>query len=60
MHCAILLGFVEDILVDAVMGHPALDLPTKTAVARAANKVLLAPVLILAKCVGADLGAMCN
>ena len=43
MHCAVLLGFVEDILVDAVFGHPALDLPTKTAVARAANKVLPSP-----------------
>lgn len=40
IHCAILLGFVEGILVDAVMGHPDLDTPTKTAVLRAVNKIL--------------------
>lgn len=39
IHCSILLGFVEDILVDAVITHPDLDIPTKNAVARAANKV---------------------
>jgi len=42
-HCAILLGYVEDILVNAVMGHPDLDNDTKTAVLRAVNKVRLLP-----------------
>lgn len=40
IHCSILLGFVEDILVDAVITHPDLDIPTKNAVARAANKLI--------------------
>ncbi|PPQ68286.1 hypothetical protein CVT24_005102 [Panaeolus cyanescens] len=40
IHCAILLGYVEDILVDAVLNHPDLDLATKTAVIRAANKII--------------------
>ncbi|KAF5368696.1 hypothetical protein D9615_010313 [Tricholomella constricta] len=40
IHCAILLGFVEDIVVDAVATHPDLDIDTKTAVIRALNKVL--------------------
>lgn len=40
VHCAILLGFVEDILVNAVITHPDLDIDTKNAVARAANKLL--------------------
>jgi hypothetical protein len=39
IHCAILLGYVEDILVNAVITHPDLDLDTKNAVARAINKV---------------------
>jgi len=39
-HCAILLGYVEDILVNAVMGHPDLDNDAKTAVVRAVNKLL--------------------
>ncbi|KAF9560033.1 hypothetical protein CPC08DRAFT_708373 [Agrocybe pediades] len=40
IHCAILLGYVEDILVNTVINHPDLDLNTKSAVARAANKLL--------------------
>lgn len=42
IHCAILLGYVEDILVNAVITHPDLDLDTKNAVARAVNKVRFA------------------
>ncbi|KAF5318916.1 hypothetical protein D9611_013656 [Ephemerocybe angulata] len=40
MHCAILLGYVEDILVNAVLTHPDLDDATKTAVLRAFNKIV--------------------
>jgi len=40
IHCAILLGYVEDILIDAVTNHPDVDLPTKVAVLRAVNKIL--------------------
>ncbi|KAG5352368.1 hypothetical protein C0989_002631 [Termitomyces sp. Mn162] len=40
IHCGILLGYVEDILVNAVATHPDLDLDTKTAVIRALNKIL--------------------
>ncbi|RDB24550.1 hypothetical protein Hypma_008323 [Hypsizygus marmoreus] len=40
VHCAILLGYVEDILANAVLNHPDLDLATKTAVLRAVNKIL--------------------
>jgi len=39
IHCAILLGYVEDILLNAIITHPDLDLVTKNAVARAVNKV---------------------
>jgi len=39
-HCAMLLGYVEDILVNAVVTHPDLDLATKNSVARAANKLI--------------------
>jgi hypothetical protein len=39
IHCAILLGYVEDILLNAIISHPDLDLDTKNAVARAVNKV---------------------
>ncbi|KAG6879891.1 hypothetical protein C0992_010244, partial [Termitomyces sp. T32_za158] len=38
IHCSILMGYVEDILVNAVATHPDLDLDTKTAVIRAVNK----------------------
>lgn len=40
MHCGILLGYVEDILVDAVLNHPDLDDNTKLVVTRAVNKIL--------------------
>jgi len=40
MHCALLLGYVEDILINTVITHPDLDVDTKNAVARAVNKVL--------------------
>ncbi|KAI5856033.1 Protoglobin-domain-containing protein [Tricharina praecox] len=40
VHCALLLGYVEDILVGAVMGHPDLDNDTKTVLLRAVNKLL--------------------
>lgn len=39
LHCGLLLGYVEDILVNAVMNHPDLDNQTKTVVLRAFNKV---------------------
>lgn len=39
IHCAILLGYVEDILLNAIITHPDLDSDTKNAVARAVNKV---------------------
>lgn len=39
IHCGILLGYVQDILINAVITHPTLDIPTKNAVMRAANKV---------------------
>jgi hypothetical protein len=39
MHCAILLGYVQDIVINAVIAHPDLDIDTKNAVARAVNKV---------------------
>lgn len=34
-----MLGYVEDIFVNAIITHPDLDLDTKNAVARAVNKV---------------------
>ncbi|KAK0203401.1 Protoglobin-domain-containing protein [Desarmillaria ectypa] len=40
IHCALLLGLVEDMLVDAVILHPDIDLKTKHAVCRAVNKLL--------------------
>ncbi|KAI1912274.1 hypothetical protein LOZ12_006679 [Ophidiomyces ophidiicola] len=40
MHCSALLGFVEDIVVTAVLGAEEIDLPTKTKVIRAFNKLL--------------------
>ncbi|TFK39634.1 Protoglobin-domain-containing protein [Crucibulum laeve] len=40
VHCAILLGFVEDIIVSTVIGHPELDTATKVAVVKAVNKIL--------------------
>ncbi|KAI5799882.1 Protoglobin-domain-containing protein [Geopyxis carbonaria] len=40
VHCAVLLGYVEDILVEAVMGMDEVPDETKTAVLRALNKVV--------------------
>lgn len=40
MHMSLLLGFVEDIVLQAVMGDDDLDVATKTKVLRAFNKVL--------------------
>ena len=40
VHCAALLGYVEDIVLRAVMGAEELDIETKTAVISAFNKVL--------------------
>lgn len=48
VHCSILMGYVEDILVNAVATHPELDLDTKTAVIRAVNKVRFPYSLTLA------------
>jgi hypothetical protein len=39
IHCAILLGYVQDILLNAVTTHPDLDIDTKNNVLRAVNKV---------------------
>ena len=33
-------GYVEDIVIDAVLDHPDLDLATKRAVLKALNKIL--------------------
>ncbi|EFQ97995.1 hypothetical protein MGYG_01031 [Nannizzia gypsea CBS 118893] len=40
MHMSLLLGFVEDIVLQATMGAEDLDIQTKTKVIRAFNKVL--------------------
>ncbi|TFK18597.1 hypothetical protein FA15DRAFT_660582, partial [Coprinopsis marcescibilis] len=40
MHCAILLGYVEDILINAVLTNPDLDISTKNTVMRAFNKII--------------------
>ncbi|KAG7441124.1 uncharacterized protein BT62DRAFT_551174 [Guyanagaster necrorhizus] len=40
IHCGLLLGLVEDMLVDAVILHPDIDLKTKHAVCRAVNKLI--------------------
>ncbi|KAG6809596.1 hypothetical protein H0H92_015616 [Tricholoma furcatifolium] len=40
IHCAALLGFVEDVLLNVVVSHPDLDVETKVAVTRAVNKLL--------------------
>lgn len=41
MHCAMLLGYVQDVITNAVITHPKLSTETKNAVLRAANKVEL-------------------
>ncbi|THH20276.1 hypothetical protein EW146_g1034, partial [Bondarzewia mesenterica] len=40
IHMGLLLGYVEDIIIDAVLDHPDLDLKTKHAVLKALNKVV--------------------
>ncbi|KAH9483330.1 hypothetical protein JR316_0005436 [Psilocybe cubensis] len=40
IHCSILLGYVQDIVINAVITHPDLDITTKNAVMRAVNKVI--------------------
>ncbi|KAF9450708.1 hypothetical protein P691DRAFT_757942 [Macrolepiota fuliginosa MF-IS2] len=40
IYCGLLLGFVEDIFVSAVMTHPELDQGTKLAVVKSVNKNL--------------------
>ncbi|KAF8987993.1 Protoglobin-domain-containing protein, partial [Cyathus striatus] len=40
VHCQLLLGYVEDILVEQIVKHTELDLKTKTAVVKALNKLL--------------------
>ena len=40
MHLGLLLGYVEDVVVGAVMGMDAIDSETKTSVVRAWNKLL--------------------
>ncbi|KAF8998248.1 hypothetical protein BDQ17DRAFT_1428540 [Cyathus striatus] len=40
IHCVILLGFVEDIIISTVIAHPGLDTETKLAVSKAVNKIL--------------------
>ncbi|KAG6808800.1 hypothetical protein H0H92_002866 [Tricholoma furcatifolium] len=40
MHCAAVLGFLEDALLKAVVSHSDLDAETKVAVTRAVNKLL--------------------
>jgi len=49
IHCNVLMGFVEDILVNAVMGHPDLDNATKTAVLRAVNKIVWIQIDLFAR-----------
>ena len=40
IHIGILLGYVMDALLGAVIAHPELDTETKSAVLRAFNKVI--------------------
>ncbi|KAF5330521.1 hypothetical protein D9619_005682 [Psilocybe cf. subviscida] len=40
VHCAALLGYVEDIVINAILTHPDIELETKTAALRAFNKIL--------------------
>lgn len=40
IHMGALLGYVSDILIEAIMSHPKLTLKDKTAVVRAVNKLL--------------------
>jgi len=40
IHMGVLLGYVEDILIEAILSHPKLSLKEKTAVVRAVNKLV--------------------
>jgi len=40
IHMGLLLGYVVDLVIAAVIGHPDLDNETKSAVLRALNKVI--------------------
>lgn len=40
IHISLLLGYVEDILLNAVISHPDLDNGTKAGVLKAFNKIL--------------------
>lgn len=40
IHIGVLLGFIQDILVEAVLSHPRLKLEQKTAIVKALGKVL--------------------
>jgi hypothetical protein len=40
IHLSLILGYVEDMLINAVITHPDLDIATKSAVVRAANKII--------------------
>ncbi|KAG5652540.1 hypothetical protein H0H81_004650 [Sphagnurus paluster] len=39
VHIGMLLGYIQDILINAILTHPALDIEAKTASVRALNKV---------------------
>jgi hypothetical protein len=40
IHCNALMGYVEDILINAVLEHKDVDMPTKVKLVRALNKLL--------------------
>lgn len=40
IHMGALLGFVMDILIEAIISHPKLKIEQKTAVIKALNKIL--------------------
>lgn len=40
IHLGVLLGFISDNIIEAIMGHPKLSLRRKTALIKALNKVI--------------------
>jgi len=40
VHMGMVLGFVQDVMVEAILGHPGLGLGLKTRLVRALGKVL--------------------
>ena len=40
IHMGILLGFIQDVMIEAIMSHPRLDMRRKTALIKAIGKVL--------------------